>query len=76
MSPKLPVLTSKKLIRILQSKGYIVDHQTGSHVFIKHPSRPTKIATIPFHNRDLAKGTLASILRQLDISVNDLFKML
>jgi predicted RNA binding protein YcfA (HicA-like mRNA interferase family) len=30
--PKLHVLTSKKLIKILEGLGFVLDHQTGSHL--------------------------------------------
>jgi len=29
--PKLPVLTSKKLIKALEKMGFRLDHKTGSH---------------------------------------------
>ncbi|MBC8278109.1 MAG: type II toxin-antitoxin system HicA family toxin [FCB group bacterium] len=76
MSPRLPIIKPKVLIRALKRCGYIIDHQTGSHVFLKHPDNPTRIATIPYHNRDLAKGTLKSILRQTEMSVDDLIELL
>ena len=76
MSLRLPVIKHKALIRALRRGGFVIDHQTGSHIFMKHPDNPTKIGTVPYHNRDLAKGTLKSILRQLDLEVEDLIRML
>jgi predicted RNA binding protein YcfA (HicA-like mRNA interferase family) len=76
MSPKLPVITPKKLIRALIKAGFILDHQTGGHRYYTHPERPTKIVTIPYHNKDIKKGTLKSILKQADIDAQTLIELL
>jgi len=40
--PKLPVLNSKQIIKIIKSKNFIQDHVTGSHyVFYTQPP-PTR----------------------------------
>lgn len=70
---KLPVLTSKKLIKILKEKGFEIDHSTGSHFIFRH-SLNSKMVTVPFKNKDIPKGTIMSILRQVGISKNDLIK--
>ncbi len=69
--PKLPVLTSKKLIKILCSHGFIEHHQTGSHKIFLHPEKDLRV-TVPFHVRDLPKGTTAAILNQAKIDRNRL----
>ncbi|MHC4532007.1 MAG: type II toxin-antitoxin system HicA family toxin [Planctomycetota bacterium] len=76
MSPKLPVITPTKLIRALKRAGFVFDHQTGSHRFYTHPDRPTKIVTVPYHNKDLKKGTLKSILRQAELTIEELLDLL
>ena len=73
---KLPVVSPKRLIRALVRGGFFFQHQRGSHRYYIHPDRPTKIVTIPYHNKDLKKGTLKSILRQAELSVDDLIKLL
>ena len=65
--PKLPNLNSKQLIKILERKGFAYDHATGSHYFYRHPVT-LKIAVVPFHNKDLGKGLLNSILKNAEIS--------
>jgi len=65
--PKLPVFKPKELIKKLGKIGFIKDHQTGSHIVMYH--RKTKRrATIPYHLRDLPKGTLNSLLKEAGIS--------
>ena len=76
MSPKLPVITPKKLIRALSRGGFIFQHQSGSHRYYIHPDRSTKVVTVPYHNKDLKKGTLKSILRQADLTVEELTELL
>ncbi|OHA31302.1 MAG: hypothetical protein A3B11_01645 [Candidatus Taylorbacteria bacterium RIFCSPLOWO2_01_FULL_44_26] len=65
--PKLPVLTAKKVIRILQKEGFEIDHTTGGHYIFFNPTTK-KRATVPFHVRDLPKGTLLSIIKSSGIS--------
>lgn len=71
--PKFPVLTSKKLLGILQKEGFKIDHITGSHYILYH-QLSGKRATIPYHSKDLPQGTLCSILRSAGISKKDLKK--
>lgn len=74
--PKLPVLTPKKLLRILLKLGFRVHHQTGSHVNLLHISKSHLHVVVPSHNRDLAPKTLKSIIAQAEISVEELIKCL
>jgi predicted RNA binding protein YcfA (HicA-like mRNA interferase family) len=34
---RLPVCSGKDAIRAFQKLGYQVDHQTGSHIVLRHP---------------------------------------
>ena len=76
MSPKLPTVTPKKLIPALGKAGFVFKRQTGSHRFYIHPDRPTKIVCVPYHNKDLKKGTFKSILHQANLTVEELLKYL
>ena len=69
--PKLPVLTPKKLIRILEKLGFQLDHTTGSHFVFYHPASKRR-AVVPCHAKDLPKGTVLSILRQASITKAEL----
>jgi len=73
--PKLPNLTSKKLIQILEQLGFQLDHTTGSH-FVFYHSQTKRRAAVPFHRKDLPKGTLMTILREAGINREELFKTL
>jgi len=65
--PKLPSITSKKLIKVLKSFGFQLDHSTGSH-FVFYNSENKKRAVVPHHIQDLPKGTIMSILREAGIT--------
>ena len=78
--PKLPQVSGSDLVGLLQSLGYEVVRQRGSHI------RLTKITTLGEHaitvpaHRVLAKGTLSDILGRVslwnNISKEDLLRRL
>ncbi|MGH7203064.1 MAG: type II toxin-antitoxin system HicA family toxin [Candidatus Levyibacteriota bacterium] len=70
----MPSITSKKLLKFLESKGFYSHRQTGSHLILHHTNDLTKRVTIPIHNKDLKQGTLFSILKQAGIDKKELFK--
>jgi len=69
---KIPSLTPKKFLRILQKAGFEIDHTTGSHYILYNPQTNKRI-TLPFHCKDLPKGTLQAILKAAGISVRTLY---
>jgi predicted RNA binding protein YcfA (HicA-like mRNA interferase family) len=71
--PKLPSITSKEVIRALERLGFEKVRTKGSHVIFK---KDGLTVPVPFHNKDLKKGTLRSILNLAKISVEDLLNKL
>lgn len=69
--PKLPSLTPKKIIKILESRGYILDRTRGSHHIYYHPETKRRVV-VPYHDKELPKGTLLEILFQAGISRDEL----
>jgi predicted RNA binding protein YcfA (HicA-like mRNA interferase family) len=69
--PKSPSLTPKKVIKILEKDGFILDHSSGSHMVYYH-SEKRKRVVVPFHKKDIPKGTLMSILKQAGIDKEEL----
>lgn len=49
--------------RIILADGWMLKNQVGSHRHYIHPNKPGKV-TIPFHGKDIPKGTENSILKQ------------
>ncbi len=64
--PRLPVLSGRELVKILEKMGYEVDHQTGSHIILRHRETRARL-TIPDH-REISRGTLRAILRQAGLT--------
>ena len=73
--PKLPSFTSDEIIKILESKGFILDRTRGSHRIYYHPETRRR-AIVPVHKRDLPKGTLLEIIKQAGISREELEELL
>ncbi|MHC1602576.1 MAG: type II toxin-antitoxin system HicA family toxin [Methermicoccaceae archaeon] len=73
--PKLPALTPKKVIRILESRGFILDRTKGSHHVYYNPATRRRV-TVPLHSKELPKGTLIEILKQAGISREELDELL
>ena len=65
--PNLPAITPKDIIRVLEKEGFVLDRIKGSHHIYYHPETGRR-AVIPFHKKDLPKGTLHEILKQAGIS--------
>lgn len=74
--PKLPRLTSKKVLAALLKVGFYVHHQTGSHINIRHNTKKHLHLVIPSHGKDLAPKTLKSIIVQAELTVEELVKIL
>ncbi|MCX6682700.1 MAG: type II toxin-antitoxin system HicA family toxin [Methanoregula sp.] len=68
--PKLPRLTPQKIIKILKSRGFVLDRTKGSHHIFFHPESKRR-AVVPVHRKDLPVGTLIEILKQAGIDRDD-----
>lgn len=71
---RLPSYTPKQLLRIFRQAGFQVDHQTGSHIVLRHLDG--RRAVIPFHTRDLKRGTLLGIIKQAGYTVEEFLRIL
>lgn len=73
--PKLPVLTPRDVIRILEKRGFLLDRTKGSHHIYIHPDTKQR-TVVPVHRKDLPQGTLLSILKQAGIEREELDELL
>lgn len=73
--PKLPVVSGKDVVKAMAKLNYETDHQTGSHIILRQNYSPFRRLTVPNH-KEIAKGTLKSILREAGISVEEFIKLL
>ena len=74
--PKLPVVSGREVVSALQRGGFEIERQRGSHIVMIHRARE-RVAVVPVHgSKDLLAGTLRGILRQADVSADDLRRLL
>jgi predicted RNA binding protein YcfA (HicA-like mRNA interferase family) len=70
---RLPVCSAQDAVRAFCGLGYEVDHQTGSHIILRHPQM--RRLTVPNH-RELAKGTLRALIREAGLTKEEFVKLL
>ena len=68
--PKLPVLSGLQVVRVLESLGFVLVRQRGSHMVLR---RGSSGCVVPNH-RELKTGTLAGILKQSGVSIEEFMK--
>lgn len=76
MSQHLPSVKPRELIRALERAGFFIHHSSGSHRIMKHPNKPGLRVTVPYHNQDLKRKTLASIIEQAGYEVEEFIGLL
>jgi predicted RNA binding protein YcfA (HicA-like mRNA interferase family) len=64
----LPRISGREVVAALAKLGYAFDRQRGSHVILRNPRPPYRRIVVPDH-REVAKGTLRSIIREVGITV-------
>lgn len=71
---RLPSVKPRHLVRALKRAGFAEHHQRGSHLYLRHPDK--RMTSIPMHPGDIPRGTLGAILRQIEITVEELLELL
>lgn len=68
--PKLRPAKPEEVQRVLEKLGFQRIRQSGSHVVYRHPDG--RWTTVPLHpSKDVAKGTLRKIIKDLEITVEE-----
>ena len=76
MTGSLPTLKPRELLRALNRAGFYIHHQTGSHARLLHRRQPGLRVTVPIHNRDLGPNLSKSILKQAQLTADELIAFL
>lgn len=71
---KLPQVSGAELVRALQKCGFNVWRQHGSHIILRRDD-PFAQTVVPNH-RQIDRGTLRAILRQAEITAEELAGLL
>jgi predicted RNA binding protein YcfA (HicA-like mRNA interferase family) len=70
--PKLPRISGAEVVRALRRLGFEQVRQSGSHVILR---RESKGCVVPLH-AEIKVGTLAGVLRQAEVSVEEFMRAL
>jgi predicted RNA binding protein YcfA (HicA-like mRNA interferase family) len=65
----LPVLSGREVVRALQSFGWDVSRQSGSHIIMTKQGG-TVTLSVPDH-KEVARGTLRSLIRAANLTVDE-----
>ena len=69
-----PVLSGQEVVRALESFGWSVARQKGSHIILCR-DEPFAEVVVPKH-KTLDKGTLRAIIRQVELEVDEFIQLL
>lgn len=72
---RLPTLMPRQVIRALERAGFVVDHQTDSHVVLWRSSDGCRVV-VPWHNRDLGRGLTMQIVRSAGLTQDEFIELL
>jgi len=70
----LPRVSGREVVKALARAGYEQDRQRGSHIILRQQAYPHRRIVVPDH-KEVAKGTLRSIIRLTGLTVEE-FKAL
>ncbi|MGB9777308.1 MAG: type II toxin-antitoxin system HicA family toxin [Anaerolineae bacterium] len=72
---RLPVLRGSEVLRALRKAGFEMVRQRGSHIRLRHPDG--RVVTVPVHQgQDVSRGLLRKILRDAELSPEELLELL
>jgi len=76
MSPRMPRVTSAELLRALHRDGWAEVRRVGSHIQLRHPTKPGRVTIAVHANRVINPKTLLSALRQAGLTLDQLHDLL
>lgn len=72
---RLPRTKGREIVRALEEAGFVISRTRGSHIFLKHPDG--RATAVPVHSGEtLGPGLLRAILRDVELSVDQLVELL
>lgn len=71
---KLPQISGRECVKALQSVGFYIRRQEGSHIILRRDN-PLAQLVVPDH-KQLDRGTLRAIIRQAGLSVQEFTELL
>ncbi|UKO97693.1 type II toxin-antitoxin system HicA family toxin [Nostoc sp. UHCC 0870] len=71
---KLPVISGAECVKALEKIGFVINRQKGSHIILVC-EEPRITVSVPDH-KELDRGTLRAIIRQISLSVDEFIELL
>ena len=72
---KLPVVSYLEVLKALKKAGFEISRQSGSHIILVKHSVEKAVVVVPKH-KEIAKGTLLSIISQSGMSKEQFLELL
>ncbi len=72
---RLPGLRPRQVMAALERRGFVVIRIAGSHYQL-YNERTRRHVTVPHHNRDLPRGTVAAIVKQAGLTREEFLDVL
>jgi predicted RNA binding protein YcfA (HicA-like mRNA interferase family) len=71
---KLPRISGRECVKALTKVGFYFKRQEGSHIILRRDN-PFAQIVVPDH-KELDRGTLRAIIRQVGLSVDEFVKLI
>lgn len=65
---RLPRITSRELVKVVQKFGFVLSRQKGSHAVFKHSDG--RRTTIPIHSKQIIGPGLLNKIIEKDLGIN------
>ena len=69
--PKLPRMSGREFIKLLELFGFIQIRQKGSHIILKKKTADGSVGTVVPDHKELAEGTMRGILKQAQVGIDE-----
>ena len=67
------MISGDEFVRAVRKIGYELDHMTGSHMILRHPSR--RRLSVPRH-RELGRGILVKLIARAGLTREEFLRLL
>lgn len=76
MSPRLPAVTAKEVVRVAKKMGFVFDRQKGSHA-VYYRQRDKARLVVPMHRgKTIKPKTLAGLLEDMGLTAEQFRNLL
>ncbi len=76
MTPRLPAVTAKEVVRVALKLGFVLDRQSGSHAMYFRDTDKRRVTVSVHAQKTIKPKTLLGIVRDLGLDVDEFRRML